>query len=60
MRNFMINTPTQVLFKLSMTYTQYVAHMGEKRNTYRVSTGKQDREHLEDIRIDGIIRIIRM
>jgi hypothetical protein len=43
-----------------MTYTQYVAHMGEKRNTYRVSTGKQDTEYLEDLGINGIIRIIRI
>jgi hypothetical protein len=43
-----------------MTYTQYMAHMEEKRNTYRVSTGKQDREYSEDVGTDGITRIIRI
>ena len=32
-----------------MTYTQYLAHMGEKINTSRVSTGQHDREYLEDL-----------
>jgi len=55
MRNIRICTPHQVFF--GIRWTVHVARMTEKRNVYRVLVQKREGGNLEELGVDGRMKL---